>query len=280
MKRGIFVTGLLCLIILLNTGMAIADDSSVEKDKTVPEIKALKINSQSPRIDGFLDDPIWQNKNLQFAQNFIQSDPDEGEAASESTLVAVAYDDEAIYFAFWCYDDEPDKIAKQLVRRDRYSESDKISVRLDPFHDHQTGYMFTINASGVHRDARIFNDDNMDMSWDGVWSSGIKMQPWGYSAEIKIPYHCIRFPEKDEHVWGVNFVRGINRRTEYAMWYHTPSAEGGYISKLGHLTGLTGIKSATHMELLPYAVSNYQTEPANTGNPDGKDFIGNVGFDF
>lgn len=280
MKRRIYLTGFFYFIILLIAGEAFADNSSAGINGSVPEIKALKIGSQSPRIDGFLDDPIWQNKNLQFARNFMQTDPDEGEAASESTLVAVVYDDEAIYFAFWCYDDEPDKIAKQLVRRDRNSESDKISVRLDPFHDHQTGYMFTINASGVHRDARIFNDDNTDISWDGIWSSGIKMQPWGYSAEMKIPFHCIRFPEKEEHVWGVNFVRGINRRTEFAMWHQTPSSISGYISKLGHLTGLTGIKSTRHMELLPYAVSNYQTEPASAGNPDGKDFIGNAGFDF
>jgi len=270
---------LISIILFLNAERLIAEIDPPKSDRIVPEIRALIIEGQSPRIDGTLDDAVWQSKYLDVGRNFIQNDPDDGKAASESTLVAVAYDDEAVYFAFWCYDSEPEKISRQLVRRDRDSNADKISIRLDPFHDHQTGYMFTVNASGVHRDARVYNDDNSDFSWDGNWDSSVKMQSWGWSAEIKIPFHCLRFPELEEHTWGVNFVRGINRRTEFSFWAHTPKSEGGNISKLGHLTGLTGIKATTHLEILPYAVSNLETKPATAGDPDGRKFLGNAGFD-
>ena len=38
-------------------------------------------------------------------------EPDEGKAATESTLVTVRYDDDALYVAFWCHDSQPEKIA-------------------------------------------------------------------------------------------------------------------------------------------------------------------------
>jgi len=247
--------------------------------RVVPEVRATRVNPRAPVVDGDLNDVVWNNPTLELARSFTQRDPNEGEPATESTLVAVVYDDEAIYFAFWNYDSEPDAIARQLVRRDRYAESDKVMIRLDPYHDHQTGFEFRLSAAGVQEDSRIYNDDNLDFSWDGVWESAVKMQPWGWSAEIRIPYHCLRFAEKEEHVWGVNFARVINRKNENARWSFSPSSEGGFASKFGHLTGLSGIEPSRHLEILPYVVSSLETEPGWAGNPDGRDYFGNVGLD-
>lgn len=258
--------------------LAFADEIPSD-ERVVPELRALRINPAAAAIDGNLDDEIWKSDQIEFARDFIQREPDEGMPATESTLVAVAYDDEALYFAFWCFESEPDKIARQLVRRDRWGESEVVTVRLDPYHDHQTGYKFDVSAAGVQRDCRLYNDDWQDYSWDGVWESAVKMQPWGWTAEIRIPYHCLRFTEKDEHVWGMNVTRYINRRGESPWWAFSPSSEGGFVSRFGHLTGLKGIKPARHLEILPYAVSGLETEPKDPGNPDGRDYMKNIGFD-
>jgi hypothetical protein len=258
--------------------LAFADDNPSD-ERIVPELRALRINPATPAIDGNLDDKIWKNDQIEFARDFIQREPDEGMPATESTLVAVAYDDEALYFAFWCFDSEPDKIDRQLVRRDRWGESDVVTVRLDPYHDHQTGYKFDVSAAGVQRDCRLYNDDWQDYSWDGVWESAVKPQPWGWSAEFRIPFHCLRFTEKDEHTWGMNVTRYISRRVESPWWAFSPSSEGGFVSRFGHLTGLIDIKPARHLEVLPYAVSGLETEPKDQGNPDGRDYMKNVGFD-
>jgi len=255
------------------------EDSPVSKERVVPEIRATRANPHPPVIDGFLNDEIWNSQNTDFARNFTQREPDEGKAATESTVVAVAYDDDAVYFAFWCYDSEPDKIIRQLTRRDRATESDQVYVRIDPYHDHQSGYSFNVNASGVQRDRRLFNEEFADDAWDGVWSSAVQPQPWGWSAEIKIPYHCLRFGEKEEHTWGVDFVRTICRKTENVRWAYTPSSEGGFVSNFGHLTGLKRIKPAGRLELLPHIVTSSEMEPKSLGNPDGRDYMGNVGLD-
>jgi hypothetical protein len=280
MRYKIYVLELTIVFTLfLAIGLAWADDT-LSIPRVVPELRATRVNPSPPVIDGNLDDEVWHNNQLEFARDFIQREPDEGKPATESTLVAVVYDDDALYFAFWCFDDEPDKIDRQLVRRDRWGESDVVTVRLDPYHDHQTGYRFDVSAAGVMRDCRLYNDTNDDYSWDGVWESGVKAQPWGWSAEIKIPFHCLRFADKPDQTWGMNVTRYISRRNESPWWAFSPSKDGGFVSKFGHLTGLTGIKPSRHLEILPYAVSGLETEPKDpVSNPDGRDYLKNTGFD-
>ena len=101
------------LSLLLAIPLLAEEDSPVSKERVVPEIRATRANPHPPVIDGFLNDEIWNSQNTDFARNFTQREPDEGKAATESTVVAVAYDDDAVYFAFWCYDSEPDRIAER-----------------------------------------------------------------------------------------------------------------------------------------------------------------------
>jgi len=282
-RRALLLTGLTVPLLLFFSMGVIAQD--VEKvtsteDRIVPELRAYRINPHPPQIDGNLDDEIWKSPHAQYAGNFTQREPNEGDAATESTLVAVAYDNDALYVAFWCYDSEPDNIVGQLVRRDRWAESDKVTFRIDPYHDHQTGNAFEVSAAGVQRDCRYYDENNSDMSWDAVWESGVQRQPWGWSAEMKIPYNCLRFTEREEHVWGVDFQREINRKDEYVRWAFTPLEDGGFVSNFGHLTGLSGIRPARHMEIMPYVVSSFETEPKSLGNSDGRDYVSNTGFDF
>ncbi len=265
------------LTLLLVTSLLNAE--TTENGRVIPEIKAMRINPHAPKVDGFLDDEIWIKSKINIADEFTQRQPDEGEAPTESTHVAIVYDDEAIYFGFWVYDSEPELIQQQLVRRDRYGEADRVAVRLDPYHDHQTGFGFELNCSGVMIDYTISNDNWTDHDWDGVWEGNVQMQPWGWSAEIKIPYHCLRFPEKEVHTWGVDLVRWINRKNESDRWAFVPVENAGFTSNFGHLTGLEGITPARHLEILPYAVSSVETDDKTQGNPDGKDFFNNTGVD-
>ena len=57
------------------------------------------------RVDGHLNEQAWQN--AEALKSFTQQEPTDGAPPSESTLVRILYDDEAVYFAFWCFDSEP-----------------------------------------------------------------------------------------------------------------------------------------------------------------------------
>ncbi|MBD3219383.1 MAG: hypothetical protein GF310_14010 [candidate division Zixibacteria bacterium] len=277
--RRVLVLTCLPAVLVMAWALALSAQGTLEGDRLVPEIEAFRINPHPPVIDGNLDDPVWQHDELMLVSKFIQREPDEGKEATESTLVAVAYDDDAVYVAFWCYDSEPDKMIRQLVRRDRWSESDRVTVRIDPFHDHQNGHAFEVSSAGVLRDARYFDDVGADMSWDAVWDAKVKKHSWGWGAEFKIPYHCLRFTEKEEHTWGIDFQRYISHNGETDIWAYTPPSKGGFVSNFGHVRGLRGIHSSGRIELMPYAVSSTETEPKSAGNPDGRDFMGDMGFD-
>src|SRR5690554_4797478 len=69
---------------------------------------------QAPKIDGNLDDAIWQTAGV--ATDFISFRPEIGKKSpyNERTEVKMAYDDKAIYIAAYLYDD-PSKIMKQLT---------------------------------------------------------------------------------------------------------------------------------------------------------------------
>jgi hypothetical protein len=268
------------LPILLGMGLLVAAGSIIRAEiiaDTLKTAEAVRAKSQI-HIDGILNEKAWESAPA--ITGFRQTQPDEGEPVSESTLVKVLYDDEAVYVGYWCYDREPDKIIKQLTRRDRWTASDQVSVRFDSFHDHQTAYYFNVNAAGVMRDILIYNNNWTDESWDAVWEANARVTGWGWAAEIKIPYSALRFAEADEYVWGVDFRRAITRKNEIARWQFVPRRETDAVSRYGHIAGIRGITPPGRIETLPYLVSYGVTEPKGKGNLDGREYFSNIGVDF
>jgi hypothetical protein len=245
-------------------------------EDTVKSITAIRINGGA-KIDGILDEGFWQNAPR--SGDFIQYQPDEGKPASESTFVRVAYDDNALYVGMEMYDSEPEKIIDRLTRRDRAVQADLINVIVDSHHDHQTAYAFTLYVSGTQKDSYYYNDNSSDDSWDAVWESTTKKTNRGWTAELRIPFHCLRFACQQDPVWGIYFSRNIGRKNELDRWVYIPEKANGFVSYFGHLKGLGNITAPKRLEILPYAVSYEQTEAKSRGNPDGRDFFGNLGFD-
>jgi len=246
------------------------------EEDTVKSITAVRANPGA-KIDGLLDEGFWQKAPR--SGEFIQFQPDEGEPASESTFVRVAYDDQALYVGMEMYDSEPDKIISRLTRRDRYVENDLVNVIIDSHHDHQTAYAFVVSVSGTQRDCYYYNDDWSDDSWDAVWESATRTTNWGWTAELKIPFHCLRFACEENPVWGFYCSRRIARKSELDRWIYIPESASGFVSHFGHLKGLKNLTPPKRLEILPYVVSYEETEAKSLGNPDGRDFFGNFGFD-
>jgi hypothetical protein len=242
-------------------------------------LAAHKIQGPSPNIDGLLTDNVWRAASQFSEPLLLQLEPDEGQRATESTLVAVAYDEQALYIAFWCYDSNAGEISQILARRDRHTQADAVSVHLDPFHDHHSGYSFHVNASNVQRDLRAYNDEDADLSWDGVWQSAVRVEPWGWSAELKIPYECLRFDEMEDMTWGLQFIRYISRKTEEIYWSFSPSKEAGFVSRFGHLNGLREIHPSVHIEVLPYVMGRLNNDPTAANTGPRNELFENTGLD-
>ncbi|MBC8227959.1 carbohydrate binding family 9 domain-containing protein, partial [bacterium] len=241
--------------------------------------KAVRVYPKPPKIDGVLDDEVW--KQAPIASVFYQREPEEGIPASEETAFQVAYDDEALYIAIMCYDSEPDKIVRRLYRRDQisYGETDWVGIRLDPHHDHQTGFGFAITPSGSFCDNIILNDSGFDGTWDSVWEVRTAINDLGWSVELKIPYHALRFSPKEEYIWGINLDRSILRKKEYDMWQFVPKNESGISSRNGHLEGIKGIKPPAHLELMPYTVVRETLQAKGETDKDKWQSFSSLGMD-
>ncbi|HYI09805.1 MAG TPA: DUF5916 domain-containing protein [Thermoanaerobaculia bacterium] len=206
----------------------------------------------APVVDGDLSDAVWST--APEITGFTQRDPNEGQPATQQTKLKVAYDDDAIYFGALMEDAGP--VTPLLARRDSdLNNGDYIRISIDSQHDRLNGAAFVVNASNVQMDMILYNDIYDDISWDAVWSSATKIGPHGWTAELRIPYSQLRFPEKDIHTWGLNVSRWQARLRESSRLVFTPKTESVFVSKFADLTGITGIKPKRRFEVMPYGVA-------------------------
>ena len=229
-------------------------------------------------IDGRLTEAVWQGAG---AGDFLQRNPLDGKPASERTEVWIAFDDKALYVAARLFDSEPGKIVGLLGRRDDELDSDWFSFAIDPYFDRRSGYSFNVNPAGSIIDRTLYNDEWSDNTWDGIWESAACVDEQGWTVEMRIPYDQMRFPRRDEYVWGVNFKRTIQRRNEQDYFSWVPKEENGFVSRFARLTGVRGIRPGHHFEMIPYAVGRLSFSPEEAGNPfrTGSDLFANVGLD-
>ena len=248
-------------------------DARMERWLAHPQRTARALRAETPpRLDGVLDEEIWLRAPVH--EGFTQSDPDNGEPASLRTTFQVAYDDDALYIAGVCYDD-PDSVTSRLARRDEWRERDFFEVSLDPHHDHQTGVWFTVGPSGWISDGILFDDEEYDEGWDSVAEVATAMRADGWSLELKVPYHVLRFGEKETYTWGINVFRKVSRRAEWAAWSFTPRGVNGYASRFGHLEGIEGIRPQRSVEVLPFALGRGTLSQGDGGN----DLFSSAGVD-
>src|SRR5262249_52669938 len=151
-------------------------------------------------------------------EDFRQTDPAEGTAASARTRVQVLADARAIVIGIQC-DQESAGIVSFSVRRDAVLTSeDHVRIVLGPFADGRSVYVFAVNPTGARYDGLINSggeSDNPD--WDGIWEAATARTPNGWSAEIRIPILSIAF-KPGLHEWQFNAQRRIQRRLETDRW--------------------------------------------------------------
>jgi hypothetical protein len=251
-----------------------------------PEIGAYRLSDdESIVVDGAMDEGAWQKAAP--ATNFLQRDPDNGDAATERTEVRIVYDGERIILGVICHDSEPHRLLGNQMQRDQSFEADdRFMFAIDPFYDGRTGYFFEINPSGAMGDGLITGptggDDfggEMEKSWDGIWLARVRKTDIGWTAEIEIPFKTVNF-NPDTDTWGANFQRTVKRKNEESLWTGWLRDEGlTRMSNAGRINGINGISQGIGLDLRPYvlgagASAPGRGRPATTGDFD----IGIDGF--
>jgi len=252
------------------TRIAVADRDALDADAPLTPIV----------VDGVLDDVEWANAKV--FNGFTQTQPVEGMPAEYDTEVRMIIGDEAIWVAARMPDPDPGSIVTRLTRRDAHGTFDKFAITLDPNLDGLTGYNFGVSAANVQSDIYLYNDDKLDMAWDAVWSSAVKVDADGWTAELRIPLSQIRYEASDdEQTWGVNFYRSRVSSNERSYYSLVSRLRKGRVSQMGRVEGVRVSRPSRRLELLPYVVSNVHNGPSLEGDPffDGTSANGRVGVD-
>ncbi|MBL4658338.1 MAG: carbohydrate binding family 9 domain-containing protein, partial [Flavobacteriales bacterium] len=261
----------LSLVSLLAVSIATAQDTFVP-----PILNAVRIE-QAPKIDGHLDDPVWEK--AQPATDFIQNEPNPGEPASQKTEVRVLYDNTALYIGAYLQDVSADSIMRQLSNRDREENTDVFAVFLDTYNDDINGYGFVVHPTGVQWDARYSSPGIQDVNWDAVWESEVRIDDKNWYVEMRIPYSAFRFSKDEEQVWGLNFGRKIRRHREFSWWSYINPAVDGFVNQWGELRGIKNIESPLRLSVLPYVSSYYEKYNDKPLNEISERYAVNGGLD-
>jgi hypothetical protein len=213
--------------------------------------------SENITIDGEINEEIWKTSSV--ATDFVMFEPDNGKPIStaKKTDVRILYDNNAIYIAATLYDDEPNKIKREITKRDVFGVSDNFSVNINGFNDGQQDFRFFVSSAGVQADCLAI-EDSEDFTWDAIWYSKATITDYGWTVEIKIPYAALRFSNTKKQTWGLNFMREIKRDNQKYTWNLVDTKIGAIIPQAGILQGIENIKTPTRLFFIPYTSTYYQ----------------------
>jgi hypothetical protein len=247
----------------------------------VVTVRAVRVD-QPPRIDAILDEEIYQR--LPPITGFIQQDPNEGELATEATLVWILFDAQNIYIAARCRDSQPHRIVANDMRRDgsNVSQNDNISVVIDTFHDRRNGYEFLMNSIGGAWDTQITDERDANRNWNTAWTPRSRRDDEGWTVEMAIPFRSLRYRGSGPQVWGINIRRNVRWKNELSYLSPVPRQYGARgilrLSQAATLVGLEAPPAALNLDVKPYVVGSLKDD--RVADPLGDDrFDGDAGFD-
>lgn len=169
-----------------------------------PWTQATRIDTK-PVIDGELTEPFWQNR-VRFKNTvFLDSSKN-----PQETEFAVAYDDQALYFAARCIEPQPTQISKRFDKDDSSVWADDcIILYLDAKLEYKGYYQLIFNVLGTkwdgaggggHANAGGLNAKNAERK------AVVKDDAW--QIEIAIPFSDLKRPVPGAgQVWGLGVQR-------------------------------------------------------------------------
>lgn len=222
-------------------------------------------------IDGRLDDAVWSQAAR--LSGFSQYRPVDGRPAEDSTVVLVFYSPTAIHFGIRAYEAHGNVVRATLADRDNIAADDRVQILLDTYDDSRRALLFAVNPLGVQQDgvqSEGFDpsqsaggrfDGIVDISPDFNFESRGHVTPWGWEAEIRIPFKSLRYQAVDPQRWGLQITRVTQHSGHEDTWAPAVRANASFLVQSGHLSGLTGLHRGLVVDLDPELTSSVAGAP-------------------
>jgi hypothetical protein len=234
--------------------------------QSVPEaltLRAVRV-PKGPALDGSLHDPVW-NQAIRFTA-FKMVIPSPGAEPSEKTELRILEDGANLYIGVYCHDSEPARVCANTMTHDaedsdEHPSDDMVRVLIDPFQEKRNSYVFMVNPCGA-RSEGLASGQGMSLSWDGIWDARSRLQPDGWSCEMKIPFKTISF-KPGLSTWGFNVERYIPRKQE-TIRLSGISRDSFFTNAMeaASLEGIQGARQGLGMTFRPYGLASALQNPA------------------
>jgi hypothetical protein len=259
----------------------IPPDTITRDDQGRATIRAVKL-TMPLRLDGKLDEAVYEE--VPAISGFIQTEPVFGEPATQKTEFWILYDDKNLYISTRCWEDHPEKMVLNEMRRDatNIGQNERIGITIDTFYDRRNGATFSVTALGGRSDGQITDERQYNADWNPVWDVATGRFEGGWTLEIAIPFKSLKYRPGRNQIWG--FQIGRLNRWKNESDYLTPippalATRGLFqISVAPTLVGLEVPEGAKNLEIKPYVISNATTD--NLARPVvSNDVTSNAGVD-
>jgi hypothetical protein len=258
-----------CIFILLVCGISggAAETRQLSaSDTQPPTVRAVRLEpDESIAMDGRLDEAAWGRADP--ATDFRQSDPQNGDPATERTEVRILFSRDSLYIGAEFFDSDPDGVLGNQMTRDGPLEGDdRFMWTLDPFLDQRSGYFFEINPSGAMGDAQLLPGSGgnfgttQNRAWDGIWLARVTRHDEGWTAEIEIPFRTLNF-DPNAAAWGANFQRTVRRKNEEGLWAGWRRNQGILnLTASGRIEGIADVSQGRGVDIQPWVIGRYSAE--------------------
>ena len=208
-----------------------------QPEGSIPVAYARRV-PRAPAIDGQLDRaylPAYLTAGF--------TDP-QGRSNPLQTKAWLCRDDDNLYVAVWCEEDEMNKLRAEVTDHDgQIWTDDSVELFIDTNTDQQTYYHFMLNSVGTRGESscRLMEPGTpfvrpgaaeVDKSWDGRWEGAAGPCEGGWCAELCIPLDTINVRAADVLGLNINRTRRVPTGVQYSCWsptfggYHVPGRFG------------------------------------------------------
>ncbi|OGD16210.1 MAG: hypothetical protein A2W20_03160 [Candidatus Aminicenantes bacterium RBG_16_66_30] len=250
-------TTLITLTIFLAGAGALAVFGAASQTPAPKEPLRIPRLSEAPKIDGILDNPVWETQALKI-EAFVQLSPKENGVPTERTVAYLGFDEKNLYVAFRAHDSQASKVRCSVTNRDGCLEDDWIFIMLDTFNEKRRAFAFLLNPIGVQMDMMRIEEggnDDMDASWDTVFFSDGKVDAEGYTVEAAIPFKSLRFPDVELKTWNIVLGRNLPRTGEIIIYPQYSRDIPGLLSNGRPYIIEGAVERSRNVEVMPFVTS-------------------------
>jgi hypothetical protein len=240
-----------------------AESDNINGVTGAKEVQLRRLDA-TPRIDGLLDEAVWQQAAV--IDDFHQMNPVEYGTPTQRTEVRVFYTEDALYVGARMFETDPSLIRAKIMRQGQgLMNDDTFNLMIDPYFDRRGGYLFEINPNGVRVEGIYQNVSQVDRNWTGIWQAKSNIDAQGWTTEIRIPFQSLSFdPSHTE--WGINFRRAIRRNNEEMAWVSRNRLINPSIA--GTISGLSGLQQGLGLDIVPYFIARREKKFGPPGETD------------